>query len=164
MSVKEARAPTTEPVPLADILSSLRRLERESGRSSLTDVERRIVDGQGLAEHALTTDGFERYFAVIAEPRTWSDASATLCAMKREGAAAVLRQAVRLYTSHDHDDDDLSETWRYRKEMAYLDASFRELMRGFEADLLALADRYYRSSDSQLIWKARLTRTRDRRG
>lgn len=156
---KNAPRETSEPVPFADILASIRRLERSSGRASLTAIERWIIDAHGVAKHALGSGGFEHYFAVCPEPHIWNDTCTALCAMKREGAAAVLRQAIQLYTSHDHDDDDLLETRRYLTMMAHLNSSFRELMRSFEADLSCHAYRYYRSPDSQLVHKARLKPT-----
>lgn len=146
-SVRNAVARGTGPIPLNDIISAIRRSEREHGRDALTNLERWLLEVYNLEAYAIHQGGFDYYFAHVDGSGPWADASAALYAMERNDAAAVMRQAVELFLSHDHDSGDQRLTRSYLDKIDSLDRTFAALMPDFEASLAGFADQFYPYAD-----------------
>lgn len=140
-SVRNAVPRGTGSVPLDDIVAAIRRSERDHGRGSLTNLERWLLEGFNLEAYALHQGGFDYYLAHIDGPDAWADASAALHAMELEDAAAVVRRAVELFLTHDHEDQ--AATRNYLDQMDSLDRTFAALVPDLSVSLAGFADHFY---------------------
>lgn len=146
-SVRNAVPRGTGSVPLDAIVAAIRRSERDHGRASLTNLERWLLEGYNLEAYALHHGGFDYYLAHIDGPENWADASAALYAMELEDAAAVMRRAVELFLTHDHERADQTATRNYLDQMDSLGGTFAGLVPDLEVSLAQFADRFYPFDD-----------------
>jgi len=144
-SVRNAIPRGTGSVPLDDIVAAIRSSQRDHGRESLTNLERYLLEGYKLESYAVHQGGFDYYLAHVDGLDAWVDAAAALYAMELEAASDVMRRAVELFLTHDHEDQ--AATRNYLDQMDSLDRAFADLVPSLEASLALFADRFYPYAD-----------------